>query len=76
SYKLSKDVRLWDDYFSTEIPKMGIEYISAYKALCNENGCLTRVGDGLDNLTAVDWGHLTKPGSEFLFNKIGNEIVK
>ncbi|MFV4839005.1 acyltransferase family protein [Citrobacter freundii] len=76
SYKLSKDVKLWDDYFSTEIPKMGVEYISAFKALCNENGCLTRVSDGLDNLTAVDWGHLTKPGSEFLFNKIGNKIVK
>ncbi|EHX1202639.1 acyltransferase, partial [Salmonella enterica subsp. enterica serovar Enteritidis] len=71
TYGLNSEISEWDSYFSNNVPKMGIEYISAYKALCNESGCLTRVGNGPDFITAVDWGHLTKPGSDFLFNKIG-----
>lgn len=76
TYGLNSEISEWDSYFSNNVPKMGIEYISAYKALCNESGCLTRVGNGPDFITAVDWGHLTKPGSDFLFNKIGNKIIK
>ncbi|MGL7661120.1 acyltransferase [Salmonella sp. NW791] len=75
-YGLNVEVRPWDLYLKKPIEKMGAEYISAYDAMCNESGCLARVGNGPDNLTAVDWGHLTKPGSDFLMNKIGNLIIK
>ncbi|EDY0093675.1 acyltransferase [Salmonella enterica] len=76
SYGLNDEIKGWDKYFDENVPKLGVEYISAYRVLCNESGCLTRVGNGPDNLTAVDWGHLTKPGSDFLMNKIGNLIIK
>ncbi|EEI8938113.1 acyltransferase, partial [Salmonella enterica subsp. enterica serovar Reading] len=75
SYGLNDEIKGWDKYFDENVPKLGAEYISAYRALCNESGCLTRVGDGPDFVTAVDWGHLTKPGSDFLFEKIGKYII-
>ncbi|ECH0840765.1 acyltransferase [Salmonella enterica subsp. enterica] len=76
SYGLNDEIKGWDKYFDENVPNLGAEYISAYRALCNESGCLTRVGDGPDYVTAVDWGHLTKRGSDFLFEKIGREIIK
>ncbi len=76
SYGLNQEIKQWDAYFSENIPKTGVEYVSAYKAMCNDSGCLTRTGNGPDFVTAVDWGHLTKPGSDFLFEKIGNDIIK
>ncbi|ECM4407769.1 acyltransferase [Salmonella enterica subsp. enterica serovar Give] len=76
SYGLNDEIKVWDKYFDENVPKLGAEYISAYRSLCNESGCLTRVGDGPDFVTAVDYGHLTKYGSIFLFEKIGNKIIK
>jgi peptidoglycan/LPS O-acetylase OafA/YrhL len=75
NFGLRPEMKVWDDYFSTEIPKLGVIYVSAYKALCNENGCLTSVGPANTDLTAVDWGHLTKSGSEYLMKKVGSRII-
>jgi len=43
-----------------------ITYISPVDILCNAEGCLTRVGDDGEALSAWDYGHLTKKGSERL----------
>jgi hypothetical protein len=75
TFGLVTGIKLWDDYFAAEIPKLGVTYISAYQAMCNERGCLTRVGPKNSDLTAVDWGHLTKAGSEYLISKIGSQIL-
>ncbi len=46
--------------------RLNINYISARKILCNKEGCLTRVGETSDSLTAWDDVHLTTAGSAYL----------
>ena len=46
-----------------------ITYISAKEIMCNNAGCITRIGESLNELTAWDYGHLTTKGSEFLVSK-------
>ncbi len=44
----------------------GIEYISPTSILCNESGCLTRMGEGADTLASFDEGHLTRLASQYV----------
>jgi peptidoglycan/LPS O-acetylase OafA/YrhL len=69
SYGLRTETPEWDAYFKSEMRKIGVSYISALDVMCNTQGCLTRVGPGATDLTAVDSGHLTKPASEYFVNK-------
>jgi peptidoglycan/LPS O-acetylase OafA/YrhL len=48
--------------------RLGVKYISLYKILCNEQGCLTRAGSAADSLTAFDYDHLTTIGSIYVVN--------
>ena len=42
----------------------GVSYVSLVRALCNDDGCLRRVGDDLpEDSMAVDYGHFSKRGS-------------
>jgi len=43
-------------------------YVSPIGILCNDNGCLTRTGNGLESLTAWDETHLTNTGSHYLIS--------
>ena len=29
----------WDNFLAVEVPKLGVTYLSAYKILCNGDGC-------------------------------------
>jgi hypothetical protein len=49
---------------------MGATYFSAYKVFCNDDGCLTRLGDSASDVTAVDEAHLSPIGSKFLASNI------
>ncbi|RMQ98447.1 hypothetical protein ALP94_04610 [Pseudomonas savastanoi pv. glycinea] len=49
--------------------KLGVKYISPRSILCNPEGCLTRLGDTAETLTAWDDGHLTSIGSQYLISK-------
>ncbi len=75
SFGLDPVSKEWDRYLAKEIPKLGVTYISAYDVLCNNSGCRIRVGGGALNLTAVDFGHLTKAGSEYLMSRVSNEVI-
>lgn len=46
--------------------RMGIRYISLHKILCDERGCLTRLGSSPDTLTAFDYDHFTTIGSQYV----------
>ena len=70
SFGLNRNIKPWDDYLKIEVPKNGAEYISAYDQLCNNTGCLTRTSNSPHDLTAVDWGHLSKVGSIYLMDNI------
>jgi peptidoglycan/LPS O-acetylase OafA/YrhL len=48
----------------------GVEYLSAWDALCNADGCRTRVGDTPDDLVTFDGLHLTPKGAKFLADRI------
>jgi peptidoglycan/LPS O-acetylase OafA/YrhL len=49
---------------------LGAHFISASEALCNADGCLTRVGDKAEDITASDQVHLTEKGSVFLVRSV------
>ena len=57
------------------IAASGAHYVSAYRTLCNAEGCLIRVGDSADDLTAYDEGHFTPRGSRTLIEAIAGRIV-
>ena len=50
---------------------LGVDYVSARDALCNDRGCVTRIGE---LLVARDGIHLTPVGSTFLVNSIAPEL--
>jgi hypothetical protein len=51
--------------------ELGLQFISAWKPFCNEQGCLTRIGS---SLVARDLIHLTPVGAEFLVKVIASEL--
>ncbi|MGA7810459.1 acyltransferase family protein [Bradyrhizobium sp.] len=56
------------------VPK-GAEFMSAWDALCNERGCLTRTGAAAGDITASDQVHLTEKGSIFLVQSIIDPLL-
>jgi peptidoglycan/LPS O-acetylase OafA/YrhL len=59
-----------DAVLREKVVPLGAEYISVWDALCNADGCLTRIGDTAEDISASDQVHLTKKGSEFLILSI------
>jgi peptidoglycan/LPS O-acetylase OafA/YrhL len=53
----------------------GGEFISAADVLCNEQGCLTRLGDAASDITASDGLHLTEKASVFLVQGIIDRVL-
>ena len=45
---------------------LGVPYVSVLAILCNEDGCLTRLGERADDLVQWDQGHLTTVGSVYV----------
>jgi hypothetical protein len=53
----------------------GAEFISVWDAMCNADGCLTRIGDTAGDISATDQVHLTEKGSVFLIQSIIDRIL-
>jgi hypothetical protein len=53
----------------------GAEFISAWDAMCNADGCLTRIGDSAADISASDQVHLTEKGSEYLINSVLDRVL-
>jgi peptidoglycan/LPS O-acetylase OafA/YrhL len=45
--------------------RMDVTYVSAWKAFCDEDGCLTRLDEEAGGLTTFDNGHLTTRSAEY-----------
>lgn len=58
-----------DYILNRKASRLHINYISPKDILCDANGCLTRLGETGETLTAWDHGHLTNAGSEYLVSK-------
>jgi peptidoglycan/LPS O-acetylase OafA/YrhL len=56
--------------FRAQVQSLGVEYVSAWDALCRDSECLTRVGEGGADLVAFDSSHLTVPGSDYVVRTI------
>ena len=54
---------------------LGAEFISVWDALCNADGCLTRIGDSAKDISFSDQVHLTEKGSEFLIDAIIDRLL-
>ena len=54
---------------------LGAEFISVWDAMCNADGCLTRIGDTAGDISANDQVHLTEKGSVFLIQSIIGRIL-
>jgi hypothetical protein len=52
----------------------GVEYISAWHILCDQEGCLTRVGPTANDVVTTDIVHLSDAGSSFLIDAIGGSL--
>ena len=56
----------------------GVEYLSAWHILCNEQGrergCLTRIGPTAGDVVAVDNVHLSDAGANFLIQAIESDL--
>ena len=70
---------LWIRDIDTELRKAatagGGEFISSGDVLCNEQGCLTRLGDAASDITASDSLHLTEKASVFLVQGIIDRVL-
>lgn len=53
----------------------GAEFISAWDALCNTEGCLTRIGDSAGDISASDQIHLTEKGSAYLVESVLGRVL-
>jgi peptidoglycan/LPS O-acetylase OafA/YrhL len=53
----------------------GAEFISVWDAMCNADGCLTRIGDTAGDISATDQVHLSEKGSVFLIQSIIDRIL-
>jgi len=65
----------YDADMRTALLPRGAEFISAWDALCDVEGCLTRVGDKASDILVSDQVHLTEKGSIFLVRSIIDAVL-
>jgi hypothetical protein len=65
----------YDAVMRAKLVPPGAEFISASDALCNEDGCVTRIGDSAGDISTSDQVHLTEKGSEYLVNAIIDRLL-
>jgi SGNH domain (fused to AT3 domains) len=64
-----------DAWLRMHAEELGITYISVRNLMCNDDGCLARIGENDSDVTAFDWGHLTKAGSIFVVGSILDQLL-
>lgn len=66
---LRQGVLVLDGEMAAMAERIGVDYLSPVKALCNAEGCLARSPADPQALTAWDDAHLTGKGSELLLSR-------
>ena len=66
---------IYDAVMRARLVPLGAEFISASDALCNADGCLTRIGDSAKDISASDQVHLTEKGAVFLVQSIIEQVL-
>jgi hypothetical protein len=65
----------YDAVMRAKLVPLGAEFISASDVLCNEDGCLTRIGEAARDISTSDQVHLTDKGSVFLISSIIDRLL-
>lgn len=65
-----------NQHMQKEAEALGVEYISPLNIMCNSQGCLARIGEHGEELTAFDNGHMTLAGATYLVTAILPEVLK
>ncbi len=68
-YGLNLDFHKLDPLFRDIAETLKTKYLSPYDYLCDDEGCITRLGETSDSLMVWDNAHLTSRGSEYLIQK-------
>ncbi len=55
--------------------RTGVPFVQPAKVLCDSDGCITRVGNQLWQLVEFDESHFTKAGTDYVFSKLGSQLV-
>jgi len=62
--------RPFDDFLEAQAKRVGIDFVSARRVMCNDDGCLTRLGSDGPSLISFDTGHLTYPASIMMAEQV------
>jgi hypothetical protein len=65
----------YDAVMRARLEPLGAEFISASDVFCNEQGCLTRIGDAAADITVSDKVHITEKASVFLIASIIDRLL-
>ncbi len=79
SNRIAEDVKtspLLDNQLRHLSQEKQVPYISLLKLLCNEAGCLTKVGNEPEDLMGYDDGHLSRKGGAFVAQQFPVEFFK
>lgn len=66
----------FDELLEKMAKSRGFQYISAWNVICNEEGCLNRVGPTHNDFIAFDYGHFSKSGSIYFIGRIQKDILR
>jgi peptidoglycan/LPS O-acetylase OafA/YrhL len=58
------------------VGRTSANYLSLLDALCDERGCLARVGDDPQGLIAYDYGHMTQEGARYVARLIRDRALR
>lgn len=70
-FGLNKKTTGYDSELGTLLKERGIWYVSPTEIMCSENGCITSVGKKPTDLTAIDYGHLSRSAAIYLISRSG-----
>jgi peptidoglycan/LPS O-acetylase OafA/YrhL len=59
-----------DTSFGKLLAGQPVTYFSIRDVMCSGDGCLTRVGDGVEGLVTWDYGHFTTPGAAYIAERL------
>lgn len=72
----AKQISSLDRQLQEKAVSLGVEYISLFELLCTQGGeCLVRTGRHPTDFTAVDYGHLSRAGAEYVVEKALPQIL-
>ena len=75
TYGLDERLPAIDAKMQAIATRLGIAYISGYKTLCNDEGCLTRNDEDGEKVASTDYGHLTVDASQSYIKQIAPLIL-